>query len=641
MNQYKKLILSLTISLLSFTEAWSMTRSIPQIKTYREFGIFVNQYTAADFLSNKPVFGPTKPGLLKILLDSYNSIPVGARDLAENLFRSKFKMNSTQLSQKLEQLIGTTVPVSVKQAQEIIHQLTEEAQKDSNKLKQDKANLENQVKELEAGIAQLADNIQKANVMPQNIAKLKTKNTVLKQRANDLDQLNNDLINNRNALEEQLATLQAQLQTPGASTSADQKRIADLEENLNETDIKIAEYQSKKQFYKKKIQELEKQIEQLVASNHNKQAEHDKQAEYIIKEMEDIIKQYTDAGTEGLNQIILHNPSTTIGQLSNNVDSLNTITDITELKQALIAVDTFKNNSMKLHDKLKPQAIELITLAHATGDNLDNIINVLNQRLDNYSKLPSHLNIIIKAIEERIEELQPKSKIDPQTLQEMSEWTTDLAINKAQEVQQVLADPRLDPNTSNDKKSIKRALKFLENNILPAYGAVLNQYNHYKAVAQNDPALNALKSAKSTIKSIKDLLATTNNTIDALKKKQHSEESNELMANINNLIQSLNPAPSAIGFELKHQQNIKALIPFLKKQATQMELKGVEAKIKNYSDLIKEYNDLKHNAEAANNTDGIKLLSDQNHIIESMNSFIDQANQFAEALQARLKALEG
>jgi len=122
MNKYKKLILSLTTALLSSAGVWAMgQKPIPQIKTFREFGQFVNQHSPSDFLANKDMFGANKEGLLEVLLNSYNNLPAGTKNLAENLLQSKFKLSAKQLADKLAALdIIKEIPVNIAQAQAII-----------------------------------------------------------------------------------------------------------------------------------------------------------------------------------------------------------------------------------------------------------------------------------------------------------------------------------------------------------------------------------------------------------------------------------------------------------------------------------------------------------------------------------------
>lgn len=247
MNKYKKLVLSLTISLLSFAGVWAL--AIPQFKTYREFSNYwaQPQFSASAILSNKQVSGPDKPGLLEGFIESFDKLPKGTIPQAENFIRSKFGANwsSAKLKEKLfaEKGIATTIAQTRKllaQEKASFQKLSAEFTKETNKFTKETNKLRKELDSYKGKYGEyetIEEDYERLygtlHGLENLVETLEEKQEILKEKIAELRK--------QGATPTQLAPLQKQLDDANAEIKDREKIIANHAAEIKKLEARITE----------------------------------------------------------------------------------------------------------------------------------------------------------------------------------------------------------------------------------------------------------------------------------------------------------------------------------------------------------------------------------------------------------------
>lgn len=355
MNKFKKLILSLTITLLSYAGVEAMGKQI----TYYDFGKFVNKYTAGQFLSNATVKETGNEGLLQALLSKFDKLPEGSKSLAETLLRSKFKLTSWQLRAKL---------ASIRPAAQIMA----DAETRIQNLTKENADLQAQIRSLSTETNDLTTNVNRTS--PGNIAQLNRLQEQLKNTQDLAARINDralDLLNDKSRLQKEIDDLRAS----GAVSAA---QIQKMQNQLNIADDALANATQKKANYQNTIKTLNEKVESLTAGLPG-----GKEAQPIFDVLDGIIKDCNNYYTNQVaNKIVIN--SIDIDKPETGINALNDITTLENIaKDAEAAAKSMEDKVNNYKEKVNAEKDKWnklnIPKESPLTKELDNKVNSIDQ----------------------------------------------------------------------------------------------------------------------------------------------------------------------------------------------------------------------------------------------------------------------
>lgn len=499
MNKFKKLILSLTITLLSYAGVEAMAK-LPQFKTYREYSKFVSQYPTSDFLINKDVFGKGNPGLLQVLLNEYDKLPGGSKSLAENLFQAKFKLAGWQLRAKL---------ASIRPASQIMA----DAETRIQNLTKENADLQAQIRSLSTETNDLTNNVNRTS--PGNIAQLNKLEEQLEFTQKLAARINDralDLLNDKSRLQKDIDDLRAS----GAASAA---QIQKMQNQLNIADAALANATQKKANYQNTIKTLNEKVESLTAGLPG-----GKEAQPIFDALDAIIKDctiyYTNqvANKIVINSIDIDKPETGINALSD----INTLENIAKDAEALSKSMKDKvNNYIKEVNAEKDKWNKLnIPNESPLTKELDNKDNSINQILNKIDDKVKALNNVKNLADARITEVkEANAKAEAELIGEIQNWGQQPQVS-LQALEVVIDNAKIAGTKfdSFDEATLKAYIDHAKENVKNAddhIGEYANFANKASAYPKAQAELSTLQNRIDKLNELKVLLNDNISKADA------------------------------------------------------------------------------------------------------------------------------
>lgn len=479
MNKFKKLILSLTITLLSSAGVEAMAKPIPQFKTFREFSTFVNKYSASDFLSNKKVFGDDKQGLLQFIYAAYEKLP--DKSLAERLFQSKFKLTGWQIKDRVTAMIsGGAIPQTLANAQDVIHNLSKE-----------KSDLQDQIASLSAAVKDLRAGIAKTPATDTaGLQTLQAKLISAERKADDLNKIVEALRKDKTLLEKDISDLQA------AGASAGQ--IKTLQDKLNETNTLLAAANKNNTDYQNQIKELRKLIKRMMKELPGSD---------VVKELKKLINNitnYYNSQVEKVNSIVLpdHFEVKSIDLV--DLAKINTLNDIDTLQEILNVAEPIGNEFHNNYTAFNKDKDDLINKWNSLNINPKSVlveiynkgINIANEELKKIATKRDQIGALLQSAHER-KEKRLDQEIDAlaKSLPNEPKANNELAIAQA-----------LKTRTLDQLEIQATKQKLVHDNQIYKLG--INQFTQLEAQAKNHA------NAENKLNNIKPILDLIKQTID-------------------------------------------------------------------------------------------------------------------------------